>query len=374
MLRLREEFDLADAAAPKLDVVTGNGDRAVTAMGVDLPLDRMNVFDGSEIEIAPPHERFDRFQEFRSRGLIAGTGARLDERGALPVLSHALVIVFRSAGRDRHLRRAGIGPEAQIDAEDVAVDRRLREQLDEAFDDVDGGGARVVFLDEGKAFRVVEHDEIDVARIVELVGAVFSHREHDEAGLGFETREIANVHEGTRSRLAQEKAKRRADRRVREQAQGARHLADAPEAGHIGQRHNQRHLALGPAQDRHGGGLVFRVLGGPHGGLGAIESRARARAYDVRQRGRFACREACQERTVAEGGFEDRAGARRGRKAFSSESGHRALGAGGIERTRQRMVEPGEGVRHGDSQCPTEIRLISISASERISVGTLANY
>ena len=52
---------------------------------------------------------------------IAGAGARLDHRRALPVLAHAFVIGLRRVGGDRDLRRAGIGPQAQIDAEDIAV-------------------------------------------------------------------------------------------------------------------------------------------------------------------------------------------------------------------------------------------------------------
>src|SRR5262249_48994049 len=42
LLGLRKEFDLANAAAPELHIVTGDGDIAGAAMGVDLPLDRVD--------------------------------------------------------------------------------------------------------------------------------------------------------------------------------------------------------------------------------------------------------------------------------------------------------------------------------------------
>ena len=51
------------------------------------------------------------------------TGPRLDHGGALPVLAPALVVDERRLDRDRERRRARIGPQAQIGAEDVAVAR-----------------------------------------------------------------------------------------------------------------------------------------------------------------------------------------------------------------------------------------------------------
>ena len=66
LLGLGEEFDLADAAAAELDVVACDRDRAVAAMGVDLALDRMDVLDRGVVEIAPPDEGLDRFEETRA--------------------------------------------------------------------------------------------------------------------------------------------------------------------------------------------------------------------------------------------------------------------------------------------------------------------
>ena len=56
LLGLDEELDLADAAAAELDVVAGDGDLLVAAMGVDLALDRVDVGDGREVEILAPDE------------------------------------------------------------------------------------------------------------------------------------------------------------------------------------------------------------------------------------------------------------------------------------------------------------------------------
>ncbi len=84
LLGLREELDLADAAAAQLDVVARHRDRAVAAMGMDLALDRMDVLDRGEIEIAPPDERLDRLEE------------ALRPRSRSPAQARALIIAARS--------------------------------------------------------------------------------------------------------------------------------------------------------------------------------------------------------------------------------------------------------------------------------------
>jgi hypothetical protein len=51
LLRLGEELDLADAAAPELDVVALDRDGAVALVRMDLALDRMDVGNRRIIEI-----------------------------------------------------------------------------------------------------------------------------------------------------------------------------------------------------------------------------------------------------------------------------------------------------------------------------------
>ena len=68
---------------------------------------------------------------------VAGDGARLDQRGALPVLAHALVIEKCGGRGDGDARRAGIGSEAKIGAEDVAVRRAFLEKRHQEAHDSD---------------------------------------------------------------------------------------------------------------------------------------------------------------------------------------------------------------------------------------------
>ena len=63
LLGLDEEFDLADAAAPELDVVALDGDLLEAAVRMDLALHRVDVGDGGEVEILAPDERAQFAQE-----------------------------------------------------------------------------------------------------------------------------------------------------------------------------------------------------------------------------------------------------------------------------------------------------------------------
>ena len=135
LLGLDEELDLADAAAAELDVVAFDRDLVVAAVGVDLALHRLDVGDRRVVEIFAPDER----RELRKNRLagrdVAGAGARLDHRRALPVLADALVVIERRLDRDRDLGRGRVGPQPQIDAEHIAVRRALLQELDQAAGD-----------------------------------------------------------------------------------------------------------------------------------------------------------------------------------------------------------------------------------------------
>src|SRR5579872_5553827 len=89
LLRLREEFDFANATASELDVVTGDGDRRAAAIGVNLPLDRMDVLDRGEVEVFAPQKRRQCGEEFAAGVAIAGHRPRADQRRALPILAGA---------------------------------------------------------------------------------------------------------------------------------------------------------------------------------------------------------------------------------------------------------------------------------------------
>src|SRR4029079_5324788 len=92
LLCLREELDIADAAAAKLDVVPADRDGAVTLIGMHTPLHRVDIGDGRVIEIFAPDERRKLAQELLARHGIARGDARFDQGRALPILAETFVI------------------------------------------------------------------------------------------------------------------------------------------------------------------------------------------------------------------------------------------------------------------------------------------
>ena len=182
LLGLHEELDLADAAATEFHVVTLHRDLAVPLVRVDLALDRMHVGDCRIVQIFAPDIGLQLPQEGLARRDVAGKRPRLDHGGALPVLATAFVVVERRLDRDGERGRAGIGPQAQVGAEDIAVLRAVLENAQQparqAHEQV-GGLHRV---DDGRRFGIEEHDQIDVGRKVELARAELAHAKDHPAG------------------------------------------------------------------------------------------------------------------------------------------------------------------------------------------------
>ena len=152
----------------------------MAAHGMNLALHRMDVGDRGIIEIAAPDER-------RELSRKASPSLRS------PAMGRALMIAARSQfwprirsrkGRrhgNRDGGRAGIGPQPQIDAQHIAVGRALLQKFDEAAGDAHEGRRWLAQLRGRRAGGIEKNDEIRVARIVELGGAVLAERRNDDA-------------------------------------------------------------------------------------------------------------------------------------------------------------------------------------------------
>ncbi len=151
LLRLNEKFDLADAPAAELEIRTGGGQPVIHLVDVDLPLDRMDVGDRCEIEIASP----DEWRELEEEGLpareVAGDRPCLDERRPFPVLSNTLVIAKSFARRHSRRSRGGVGSKPQIDAKDIALGRAALKQRGHALDGANRHGMGLGSSDAGIA-------------------------------------------------------------------------------------------------------------------------------------------------------------------------------------------------------------------------------
>lgn len=87
LLRLREELNLANAAATKLDIVPLHRNCAMALMGVDLPLDRVDIGNRRIVQIFAKHEGRQLPQEVHTRLDVASHRPRLDIGCPLPVLA-----------------------------------------------------------------------------------------------------------------------------------------------------------------------------------------------------------------------------------------------------------------------------------------------
>ena len=119
---------------------------AIVAMAldrVDLALERLHVGDGREVEIFAPDIGLEAVEELLAQRDVAGDGARLDHRGAFPVLAHILVVDRGRLDRDGDLGGARIGPQPQVDAEDIAVLGHVLQQADQPLGEAHEEGRRL---------------------------------------------------------------------------------------------------------------------------------------------------------------------------------------------------------------------------------------
>ena len=279
LLRLRQKFDLADAAPPELDVVSGDGDLAAAAVSVDLALDRANVLDGGEVEVSAPDEGLQPAEESGSGLDVPGHGLRLDHGGSLPILAGGRVVGLGRADGKRRRGRAGVGAEAEVGAEHVTVRRPLVHDRDqvagEPGEDLLQPVAAGVFGD----LLVEEDDDVHVARIVELAGAELSHAEDDEAGaplgrLRVRQGELAPVVKSAQQVGADGAQRGRGD--VRE---GAGHPLQRPHRGDVGHADGEARAALRDAKASHhllprlvtkAARVLRHLASGGKGGLGPL--------------------------------------------------------------------------------------------------------
>ncbi len=233
----------------------------------------------------------------RAGGDVAGAGARLDQRGALPVLADALVVAERRRHRHRDLRGGGIGTQPQIDAEHVTVGSPLLQDLDQAPGQPDEERRRLHLLPETRGRAVVEDDEVDVARIVELEGAHLAHGEDRVARAVARPGEIARRQPAVGGGTTEQEIDRRANGGVGEVGQRPRDPHHRPDLADVGERNHERRLGLEAAQQMHHLRLLDRRRDrGPCRGEQAGKMGVRIRLQQTKQALRLAARKIPQER------------------------------------------------------------------------------
>ena len=188
--------------------------------------------------------------------MVAGDRTGLDQRGALPVLAEPFVILQRGGGRHGDVGRAGIGAEPQVGAENVPVGGALVENVDKPLGQADETLGRLLPGREPDALVVIEHDQIDIARIVELATAELAHAEDDPAAVLFRIGGVCRAELPGGGGFRQDQAHRRPEGGLGKIAECGGHGLDVPDAAEVGEPREERNLLPRIPEGRHQFGLV----------------------------------------------------------------------------------------------------------------------
>ncbi len=273
LLGLGEEFDLADAAAADLDVMAAEPDHRAAMVGMDLAFDRMDVLDRREIEVLAPDVRPQLGEKRGAGGAVARHRPRLDHRRPFPVLAKAFVIDQGRGRRHGRRGRTGIGPQPQIGAKDVALGGALLQDLHQPAGQTHEPVLKGVGLVGNDLLVVVQNDNVDIARIVELARAKLAHGDDRQPGI---TTRIIGIRQFDRSGIAEfgeQMPNGEIKRQVGEVAKRGGHPFERPKAGDIGKRYRQRRAPLGDPQAGHQRAHV----GGPREASGHVGEKRRHR-------------------------------------------------------------------------------------------------
>ncbi len=161
----------------------------------------------------------------------------------------------------------------------------------------------LVRIDVRQAIGIVEDDQVDVARVVQLAGAQFAHAEDDQAGAVLRRPRIRQSQGATAGGVGEQEGRRAVERAFRERRQGAGHLLDGPDLADIGDGAGQRDTALGDAQGGRRAAILDRRLRRfRHVAHHLVDQRRRSPFQQRQGKRRFAFGDAGQERAVAEDG------------------------------------------------------------------------
>ncbi len=337
--RLRAEFDFAYAAFAEFQIVAEQLRWPIAAaepralMRIHALLHGVDIRHGREIQVAPPHERPHLFEEQPPQREIARHRPRLDQRRAFPGLAERLVIRQRRRQRDARRRAAGIRPQPQIDAENISP--RIP-RLHKTGQVTRHAGKHRPRFRLRMGCRVVQKDQVHIARKVKFARAKLAHGQNHEAAAAFGRGGVRQPDLPTRMGGQQQMTAHRPQRAVGQIGQCAGHLGQIPLAADIAYRRGQRHGALGMSQRRRQLRPRQPGLQPPQRAERLVAHRVRAGGHDGEQRFRLAQCELSQIGAVAAQAFQQAArysgaGVRAG---LGHEIGHEPGSGGRIARLR----------------------------------------
>ncbi len=132
---------------------------------------------------------------------------------------------------------------------------------------LDGGAAAIAH-----AVRVIEQDEVDIARIVEFAGPKLAHTEDNNAAVVLDLASVRRFDLASAGRALQQVANGNAESGIGEITEGGRHLVERPQSGDVDKADQQCGAALGGTQRAHQRRRIGRrhAVGVTAGGLMAL--------------------------------------------------------------------------------------------------------
>ena len=224
-----------------------DGDFVMSPVRVDLTLDRVDVLERVKVQMASPDERHEMFEEPSPSLDIARHGTRLDHRRTLPVLADAFVVAIGGRHREDDGGRARIGPQPQIGAEDITLGRALFHDTHELTGQADEHGLRVVASLTNDGLAVIEHYQVDIARVIELSSAELADPDDGEAAPPMGPFLVGEPDFSIPRGAKQQVIDRRPERVLGKIAQRAHDALERPSVRYICKPDEQRGTALGPA-------------------------------------------------------------------------------------------------------------------------------
>ena len=172
---LGNEFDFADAARAQLDIVRQVAPRHFAP---DLHVQVAHGGQGAEIQVFAVDEGL---HQFHQPGRIPGEGAALDPGIAFPFAALGDEVFLQRGEAGNHRSAVAVGPQAQVDAEHIAVRRDFRNDLGQLA--AEQGEVLMVgnpAWSAGLAVFRIDVDEVDVRGDIQFAAAQLAHADDDQ--------------------------------------------------------------------------------------------------------------------------------------------------------------------------------------------------
>ena len=162
LMGLREKLDLANAAAPLLQIEARPDIGWPLVMIPDPSGQQAHFFHRAKIHRRAPDKRINRIEKTLAARNVSCRGAGADESCTLPRQSRALIMCQSRSKGNRRRRNFGRWPQPQIDAKDIPFSGQVRQSADNMTGIALRGFCRFIRCAARQGVRIEQKDRINV--------------------------------------------------------------------------------------------------------------------------------------------------------------------------------------------------------------------